>query len=296
MYLLVFVSIWSGCSMAQVADAHASPEVRNLTIEEGSITAVNLSPGYVTSVRLPEDVSSVVVGNPLTFKAEHTESEPRLVFLKPITLKSAESNALITTKSGQEISLHLISGGQVIAPSRVDFFLEYRQRQSLWLAPTRPVSAASIPDIQHRREKSDPIAESLAQQRAVGSPHWQGTTLQVSVGESVKRDHQTILGFSVLNNSKRTIELLPPQITLSGRSRNGKRKEIKAEPIGTAGFRMTTKRLEPGERADGVVIFERPAFKELTEKMELQVADSGQVDHPVRVLVPFVATSTGGAQ
>src|SRR6267154_2090245 len=131
MYLLVVVSVWAGCSMAQSGDVKATPEVKNIAIEENAVTTVYLSPGYATSIRLPEEVSSVVVGNPLTFKAEHSESEPRLVFLKPVTLKRAESNALITTRSGQEISLHLISSGQATAPSRVDFFLEYRQRQSL---------------------------------------------------------------------------------------------------------------------------------------------------------------------
>ena len=78
--------------------------------------------------------------------------------------------------------------------------------------------------------------------------------------------------------------------------REDKGKEIKAEPIGIAEYRMTSKRLQPGERADGVVTFDRPTFKESAEKLELQVAESGQVDHPVRVPVPFVATSTGGTQ
>lgn len=310
LHLLLFISplisLGTVCGIAQVGDAKATPEVKNVIIEEGAVTAVHLSPGYTTSVRLPEEVSSVVVGNPLTFKAEHAESESRLVFFKPITTKPAESNALITTKSGQEISLHLISRGQAAAQSRVDFLLEYRRPQSMlithnggqsfFVAETKPISAADRPDAQHRREESDPIAEVLVRQRGVASPHWEGTTLQVNVGESAERDHQTILGFSILNNSKRAIELLPPQIALSGRSGNGKGKEIKAEPLGIADFRMTTKRLEPGERADGVVIFERPTFKESTEKLELQVAESGQVDHPVRVPVPFVATSTGGAQ
>jgi hypothetical protein len=281
-----------------------------LIIEEGAITVVYLSPGYTTSVRLPEDVTSVVVGNPLTFKAEHAESEARLVFLKPITLKPAESNALITTKSGQEINLHLISQGQTATQkTRVDFMLEYRRRPSLLLAPTgepnffvaetKAVSAATVLDTADRtdrKERPDSVSRLLAQQRAVASPRWEGTTLQVSLGESTERDHRTILGFSVLNNSNRTIELLAPQIALSGRASSGKGKEIKAEPIGISDYRMTTKRLAPGERADGVVVFEQPTFKESTEKLELQVAESGQVDHPVRVPIPFVATSTGGTQ
>jgi hypothetical protein len=307
--VLICISLWVGFGVAQVDDARSNPEVRSLIIEEGAITVVYLSPGYTTSVRLPEEVTSVVVGNPLTFKVEHAESEARLVFLKPITLKPAESNALITTKSGQEINLHLISRGQVGTQVRVDFMLEYRRRPSLMLAPagepnffiaeTKTVSLATVLDTTDRtdrKEKPELVSKLLAQQRSVASPLWEGASLQVNVGESTERDHQTLLGFSVLNNSKRTIELLPPQIALSGRASNGKGKEIKAEPIGISHYRLTSKRLAPGERADGVVVFERPTFKESTEKLELQLAESGQVDHPVRVPVPFVATSTGGTQ
>lgn len=35
-----------------------------------------------------------------------------MVFLKPITSEPSESNALVTTKSGQEISLQLVSAGK----------------------------------------------------------------------------------------------------------------------------------------------------------------------------------------
>jgi len=309
LWVSIFICLGARCGAAQVDDARANPEVKNVIIEEGVVTRVYLSPGYTTSVRLPEEVSSVVVGNPLTFKAEHAESEARLVFLKPITMKPAESNALITTKSGQEISLHLISRGHAATQARVDFLLEYGRPRSLligqtegqnfFVAETRPVSSALRADAgnqANQKVKLDPVAEGLARQRAVAAPSWEGTGLQVNVGESTEQDHQTILGFSVLNNSKRTIELRPPQIALNGRASNGKGKEIKAEPIGIADYRMTSKRLGPGERADGVVIFERPTFKESAEKLELQVAESGQVDHPVRVPVPFVATSTGGTQ
>jgi hypothetical protein len=305
-HLLVFIFLWAGYGVAQVTETKAAPQVKSMTIEEGAVTTVYLSPGYATSIRLPEEIRSVVVGNPANFKAEHSDSEPRLVFLKPITTKPTESNALITTRSGQEISLHLISSGQGATQPRVDFLLEYRRPgsmlinsnagQSFFVSETKPISSGGPPDVPHRGEKPDPIAEMLVRQKAVAAPRWEGNTLQVSVGASIERDHQTFLGFSILNNSNRTIELQLPQIELSGKAGNGKGKQIKAEPIVIAECRMTTRRLERGERADGVAVFERPSFKESSEKLELQVAESGQVDHPISVPIPFVATSIGGAQ
>ncbi|MFZ0284651.1 MAG: hypothetical protein WAL32_05430 [Terriglobales bacterium] len=89
------------------------------------MTVLHLRPGYVSSVRLPEDVISVVLGNPSTFKAEHSEAEPRLVFLKPTTASRAETNALITTRTGHEISLHLVSAGNSERTGAVDFVLQY---------------------------------------------------------------------------------------------------------------------------------------------------------------------------
>ena len=59
---------------------------------------------------------------------------------------------------------------------------------------------------------------------------------------------------------------------------------------------MTTRRLGPGERADGVVLFERPTFKESSEKLELQLAEADQVDRPILLPIPFTATILGGAR
>src|SRR5215469_3700357 len=67
----------------------ALPEARvsSFTIGADSVTVVHVRPGYVSSVRLPEGVSSVAIGNPKTFDAEHSEAEPRLVFLRPLSAK-----------------------------------------------------------------------------------------------------------------------------------------------------------------------------------------------------------------
>jgi type IV secretory pathway VirB9-like protein len=124
-HLILIACLTVSIGAAQTQDSKVAPSVTTLPIEEGAVTLLHLGPGYTTSLKLPEEISSVVIGNPASFKAEHSDAEPRLVFLKPITTQPSESNALITTKSGQEIPLHLVSAGKASANAQVDFFVEY---------------------------------------------------------------------------------------------------------------------------------------------------------------------------
>jgi hypothetical protein len=54
--------------------------------------------------------------------------------------------------------------------------------------------------------------------------------------------------------------------------------------------------LAPGQRADAVIAFQRPAFKESTDQLQLQLAEVDQVDRPISMPIPFIASSQGGAQ
>jgi hypothetical protein len=302
-HLIFIVYLLTGFAAGQTQEGQIVPSVTTARVEEGSVTVLHLAPGYTTSVRLPEEVSSVVVGNPASFKAEHSEAEARLVFLKPTTSQPSESNALITTKSGKEINLHLVSVGKDAENARVDFLVEYRPPQSMLINPgqpsfliadTRPVSSAAPSNSPNQSVKPDPLAKQLDKQKALPSPVWQGKEVLVALGDSLETNHQTMLGFSVLNDSKRVIELLPPQLELRG-TEHGK-KRIKADPVAISDYRMTTRRLQPGERADGVIVFERPSFKESAEELQLQLAQAEQVDRPVLLPVPFTASSQGGEQ
>jgi hypothetical protein len=290
--------------LASAQDVRVVPSVTSVSIADGTVTLVHLAPGYTTSVKLPEAVSSVVIGDPASFKAEHSDSESRLVFLKPITEQPAESNALITTKSGQEVTIHLVSPGKTEQDPKVDFLVQYRpphsllvgaDRQSFLIADTRPIAppASSLDSSPHR---PDPVADALEAQQGISTPAWQGKELRTVVGASVSQGRQTIVGFSILNDTKQAIELLPPQIELVGSARGNKGKQIKAEPIPISEYRMTSRRLAPGQRADGVVLFERPAFKESSEKLELQLARADQVDRPILLPVQFTAASQGGVE
>lgn len=304
-HLIFIVYLTVGIAAAQTQEGQVMPSITTARVEDGSVTMLHLAPGYTTSVRLPEEISSVVIGNPASFKAEHSEAEARLVFLKPTTSQPSESNALITTKSGKEISLHLVSVGKGAGNARVDFLVEYRppesmligsDKQSFLIADTSPVTSTATANSPNQPDGPGPLAKQLEKQKILPSPAWQGKEMLVALGDSLETNHQTILSFSVLNDSKRVIELLPPQLELTGTAHGNGGKRIKGDPVAISDYRMTRRRLQPGERADGVIVFERPNFKESAEKLQLQLAQAEQVDRPVLLPVPFTASSQGGEQ
>src|SRR5215813_2964392 len=104
------------------------PQVAGRPIRDGQVTTVYLAPRYATAIRMPEPVNSVVVGDPGSFSAEHSDREPQLVFVKPITSKPAQSNLLISTARGLQVSLLLVSRGETKgdAQADVDFVMRYK--------------------------------------------------------------------------------------------------------------------------------------------------------------------------
>ena len=286
-----------GSSIGRAQTMRAAPEVTLLTPAKGDVTTLNLCPGYTTSVRLPQEISSVVVGDPEKFKAEHSAIEPRLVFLKPLTSGKAESNALITTRSGQEVSLHLISACAVPS-SPVDFLVEYSQPRSMLIRPSESMgfsSGQAMSGAQPLTKQSlTPAEKVLGNQQNIASPEWRGQGLQASIGQSVESEENMIVGFSILNGSEKPIEILPPQVQLRGIGK--KKKQIKADPLPVSEFRLTAYHLEPGERTDGIVVFEHPAFKEASERLELVIAASDAVDRPTVVALSFTPSRTGGGK
>jgi hypothetical protein len=302
-WIFVHLITLSYCVAQTDSPPRLLPDARivRLTLDTQSVTVLHLRPGYVSSVRLPEDVSSVVLGNPGTFKAEHSEAEPRLVFLKPTTASRAETNALITTRTGHEISLHLVSVGNSDRTGAVDFVLQYdlphsfllgNSQSTFLIGETKSVVPEPLPSAVGSHAPATSTQEPVRPQRDP-NPHWQGKLLQVAVGRITERDQQMTVEFSVLNASSKTIELLPPQIQLAGKSTEKHKKTVKADPVPIKDYTMTIRRLPPGARADGVVVFNRPSFKESREQMLLQVAQAESVDQPVLVPVAFVAPAGG---
>lgn len=281
------------------------PQARilNLSVDPAQVLVLHLRPGFVSSVRVLEEVSSVVLGDPGAFKAEHSEAEPQLVFFKATTAKPTQTNALITTKSGREIPLSLVSAGRSDPSEMVDYILNYERPRSFLISSNH--SSFVVGDTQ-ALASGDPPANPPVSNAAVKegqqllkterseNPHWEGKLLRVSVGPTREKGQEMAVSFAVLNASSRTIEVLPPQIQLAGTSKSKHRKAIKAEPVAIKDYWITTRKLAPGTKADGMVLFERPSFKESNEHLLLAVAQAEEVDRPVLAPIAFVAQAGGG--
>jgi hypothetical protein len=280
-------------------------QIVNLNVDPQNVTVLHLRRGYVSCVRLPEAVSSVVLGDPGGFKAEHSEADPQLVFLKPTSAKPAKTNAVITTITGREISLTLISEGSTERSSEeVDYVVRYNRPRSFLvgaahssfvIGDTKSLSEEATAPTSSGHGQTGGDEEAVLRQEKLESAHWEGKQLRVAVGSTSETGERMTVGFSVFNSSSKIIELLPPQVQLAGTSKN-KHGRTKAEPVPIKDYQMTTRRLEPGTRADGVVVFERPNFKESRERLLLQVAQAEEVDRPVLVPIAFVAGSKGAAK
>ena len=59
------------------------PRVATITINPKEVTVLHLRPEFESTIRMPEEMPSVILGSPEEFKAEHNEGEPEYVFVKP---------------------------------------------------------------------------------------------------------------------------------------------------------------------------------------------------------------------
>jgi hypothetical protein len=282
-----------------------APSVIDLPISASTITDVHLRPLFTTTIRLPEAVTSVAVGAPSLFKVEHSADEPRLVFIKPTTNDTATSNLVIALQSGEEISMRLLSEDGGGAP--VDFVVNYEPRQSFLIGSTDEIAgnAATAPD---PPSKPSAIDVALKQQADLASPNWvtglskdtdnqsrtsPGKPIRGALGEVREQGQRMLVAYSVVNTSDRWIEVLPPQIELKSPNLDaGKKKkkdQILADEVPISDYRLTTRRLAPGERADGAVEFSRPGFKQSADRLVLDLTTASAVDHPLVLQLPFVA-------
>ncbi len=273
--------------------------VTTLAIQQGTITSLHLRPEFESIIHLPEEVTSIVVGSPGSFHVEHSEAEPTFVYVKPIVRTAAESDLLISMKSGQHVVLQLISDGNgAPATQPVDFLLEYKPRKTfvVFAAPLEadnPASSSGSSEIKKNEKASSlsPVDQALAFQSSVNAPSWtkwDGQQIQTSLGDIRQLDNQTVIAYSILNAGDHAVEIVAPQIQMDGRKpKKSKGKNILSDQLQVRSYRLTATRLEPGARADGVLLFDRPNFKSSTDALFLQLAQADQVDRPILVKLPF---------
>ena len=304
------------CYRGVTEDNAVKPRVATITINSSEVTTLHLRPEFESVIHMPEEITSVILGSPGTFKAEHNEGEPEYVYVKPITKEAAESNLLIATKSGQHVTLDLISdgaGGNGPTPP-VDFLLEYRGSRSFLIpagAEVEHVKAESPSTATTTASSRNPVVtkplsaidEEYEQQARINAPgwtKWEGKQIETSLGDIRQWANETVISFSILNASDQPVEVVPPQIQISGRAVNKKKKKegksLTADQLQIRDYRLSATRIEAGARADGVVVFDRPNFKQSTEKLFLQIAQADQVDRPILIRLPFTPPIAGGTR
>ena len=319
------------------------PQLRSKTTADHKIATIDLKAHFVATIRVPEPVNSVVVGDPALFLVEHSEQEPELVFVKALTMKDAESNLLISTVRGRLISFLLVSHGRGATPAKVDFLLRYSTTGGFLIEPdalpfalvaqtasvSKPPSASVGPSATSAQSSgtllpatlsptptqgasepnSDFLDSLLERQKQAPLPalygkrmegdEVKGDRLRAGISEVLDGGQQVIVLFSVINSSKHAILLMPPQIQLGGKAKSGKLVKHQhwstAEQLAVIDFRLSRRRIGPGERADGVVLFERPPYKRSTETLFLQMAESGAVDKPALAPIGFGISTLRGA-
>ncbi len=292
------------------ADPVVPSRVVTVVISPGRITPLHLRAEFESVIRMPEEVTSVDLGARDLFLAEHNEGEPNYVYVKPIVKQAAQSNLFIVTKSGLHVTLQLISegSGRLENNDPVDFLIEYRLRRGLLLttdsSPLLSAAAAGPGDDPRHVQQSHPGGPSIAkssgsafdeeydQQVRINAPNWAkwpGKQIETSIGDVRQWKNQTAISYSIFNPSDQPVEIVPPQIQIAGHKQKKKKqgKGVSSDQLEIREYRLSATRLEPGGRADGVVVFDRPNFKESTEQLFLQIAQADQVDQPILIRLPF---------
>jgi len=294
------------------AESAVKPRVATISINPSEVTTLHLRPEFESMIHMPEEVTSVILGSPGSFKAEHNEGEPEYVYVKPITKVADFANLLIATYCGLHVTLELMSDGIGASGSAmpVDFLIEYRTSRSFLIAgsasaehamvePTGIASSSTQSRTPAAAKPLSAIDEEYELQMRINAPgwtKWEGKQIETSLGDIRQWSNETVISFSILNASDQPVEVVPPQIQISGRAVKKKKKEGKsltADQLLIREYRLSTTRIEAGARADGVVVFDRPNFKQSTEKLFLQIAQADQVDRPILIRLPFTPPIAG---
>src|SRR6266511_1790456 len=175
---------------AGVPPLSVDARIESRPVDSTVVGEVHCKPLYISTIHLPEAVTSIAVGAPPLFTAEHVENEPKLVYVSPLTHDAAESNLLVALASGDTISLKLISSGNSAAQYDVDFVLDYRPDKALLAFAGPPETGIAQPSLAATASltpfvTSYPVRSSartvqpvsvidaaLATQAGIATPHW----------------------------------------------------------------------------------------------------------------------------
>jgi hypothetical protein len=306
-YILLLV-ILSGSLAAQTKNTRNRNASR--TVFEGQPASVRLAPHVTTTIRLPEPVNSVVMGDSNLFQAEYSPNEPMLVFARPMALGVAQTNLVISTILGRQFILLLRSLGASGDQSElgVDLLVTCQAAQVRFIEETFPsaiisetvnlISATHPPPrpygIVSASESEKPLDVILNRQRGKRIEKLYGDGIRVGIGQVAEDGSRLIVSFSVMSSKSEPAELVPPQVQLSGQTKSGifrRTRWTMVQQLPVETYQMSERRLHPGGRIDGVVVFERPPIKHSTEKLMLQIADSAAVDQPTLAPISFRQTT-----
>jgi hypothetical protein len=279
------------------------------TVFEDQPATLLLAPHVTTTIRLPDPVSSVIVGDSNLFQAEYSPNEPLLVFARPVTSIVGQSNLVISTSQGRQYILLLRSLGPSAddGGAKVDLLVTCRAAGGFFIKDSFPTAAISetvrlgsaLSESERNDNRLPKNEDTLALDEIVRRQHRQpagnlfGDRVRVGIGEVMEEGSRLIVPFSVISRASEVIELVPPQVQLSGQTkpgifRRGRYTTVQQLPVET--YRLSQRRIGPGERVDGVVVFERPAIKQSTERLLLQIADSAAIDQPTLATINFRST------
>lgn len=152
-----------------------------------------------------------------------------------------------------------------------------------------PANRPSALDALLARQEHAPLPTLYGEH--AGVPTARGDHVRAGVSEVIDGGQQVIVLFSAVDPMHHAILLVPPQVELGGKVRRGKiflhSEWTASEELSVEEFRLSRRRLGPGERADGVVMFERPPYKQSNETLFLHVAEAGAIDKPALVPIGF---------
>src|SRR3989442_5768148 len=222
--------ILSGSLAAQTKNTRNRNASR--TVFEGQPASVRLAPHVTTTVRLPEPVNSVVLGDSNLFQAEYSPNEPMLVFARPMGLGVAQTNLVISTIFDRQFILLLRSLGASGDQSElgVDLLVNCQAAQVRFIEETFPSalisetvnlgSAAHPPPgsngIVSASESEKPLDVILNRQRGQRIEKLYGDGIRVGIGHVAEDGSRLIVSFSVMSSKSEPAELVPPQDQLSG--------------------------------------------------------------------------------